>query len=149
MKVYPLTVKQEDGSKVNLTLRLDLAHLRQLKDETGSDPMELISDATSGDAVTLARILDAALNYRNNDNAITDGDELYDLLVDNDVCGLSGWAELLGKVVTVSGILTAKQMQGIRKKLKKAEAMMEDEDEPEGADDAENPTATRTETAEA
>lgn len=146
MNVYPLTIKNEEGKKVTLTLRLDLSHIRQLKEETGSDPLDLISDAGSGNSLTLAALLGASLNHKNNKNAITDGDELFDLLVDNGVCGLSSWAELLSKVVTISGILTAKQMQGIVRKVKEAEALLEGDNEPAAPPTEENPTTAQTET---
>ena len=74
-----------------------------------------------------------ALNYKDNDNTIKDGEELYDLIVDADMGGVSGFQKILTGIARESGLLTEKEMETINKK---AETFVEDAFSDE--DDAKN-----------
>ena len=63
-------------------------------------------------------VFDTALNYKDNDNVITDGEELYDLLVDNGTCGMDGFAKVLTDIAVASGIIKKDQANSLLKSVK-------------------------------
>ena len=58
-------------------------------------------------------VLETALNYRDNDNVITDGAELYDMLVDNDYSGAAEFGKVLLDVAVASGIIRKDQANSL------------------------------------
>ena len=65
----------------------------------------------------MAGLLDAALNYKGNDNVIKDGEELYDLLVDEGWSGQVRFGELAVNIGCASGLWTDGETGQIKKAL--------------------------------
>lgn len=66
-------------------------------------------------------LLGVAANYKGNDNPSTDGDDIYNLLVDDGVCGQDGFFEVACNIAIASGIMSedfaGKTVEAIRKEL--------------------------------
>ena len=114
-KTYDITA---GGQK--LKLRLTRKGLKAIREELGKDPRSALVGAI-GDPVDLAPILAAALSWKGNENPITDGEELYDLLVDEGYNGSDGFRELVFGLGTASGIWSAEEAQQLAASLKRAE----------------------------
>lgn len=56
---------------------------------------------------------DAALNYKDNDNEITDGEQFYDLLVENGRNGAEDFAKVLTDIAVNSGIIKKDQANSV------------------------------------
>lgn len=119
MNVYPITVER-DGKPVTLGLRLDVSHIRKLCSDHGDDINSILLNG-AGDPGVLAEVLTAALSYRKSDNEITDGDEVYDLLVDKGYAGQLAWLRLVLEIGKVSGTLSASQADTIIREAQSAE----------------------------
>ena len=62
-------------------------------------------------------IFDTALNYKDNDNTIKSGEELYDLMVDNDYCGIEAFAKVVTDIAVASGIIKKEQANSVLKSV--------------------------------
>lgn len=114
-KTYDITV---GGQK--LKLRLTYRGLKQLREELDRDPRAALVGAI-GDPADLAPVLTAALSWKGSENPITDGEELYDLLVDEGYNGSDGFRELVFGLGVASGIWSAEEAQQLAASLKRAE----------------------------
>lgn len=119
MNVYPITVDR-DGKPVTLGLRLDVSHIRKLCSDHKDDINSILLNGASDPGI-LAEVLTAALGYRKNDNETTDGDEVYDLLVDKGYAGQLAWLRLALEIGKVSGTLSASQADTIIREAQSAE----------------------------
>lgn len=103
MKSYALKL-----GKDTYKLRLTAGAQRELQEEKGRAFMEIILECMT-DPLAAIDILDKALNYKGNDNDITDGEELYDLMVDNGFEGAERFFAVVAATAQASGILTEDQ----------------------------------------
>lgn len=110
MNTYDIKVGNEE-IKLRLTLSGQMALKKKYKD---GNVTGLIMTALD-DAATCADILTQALTYKGNENKIKDGEELYDLLVDEGYAGYEGFGELLLSVAQVSGIVSEKDKDRLYK----------------------------------
>ena len=73
------------------------------------------------DIEKMTYLLGVAANYKGNDNPTTDGDDIYNLLVDDGVCGQDGFFEVACKIAIASGIMSedfaGKTVEAIKKEL--------------------------------
>lgn len=97
-KSYRITV---DGQE--LRLRLTTAGIRQIHEESGRNPREVLLEAIDS-AESMAVVLTAALNWKGNENPIRDGEALYDLLVDDGWAGSADFGKLIFALGAVSGL---------------------------------------------
>ncbi|MDE5781484.1 MAG: hypothetical protein K2I03_08410 [Lachnospiraceae bacterium] len=116
MKTYEIKLKAEE-KEIKVHLRLTAGGLRKLKEKYDEEGMSLLMSSFQ-DIDRIIDIFDAALNYKNNDNEITDGEQLYDLLVDNSICGVEGFQKILTDIAINSGILTKQQGNTVQKLVK-------------------------------
>lgn len=77
MKTVELNLKNRE-EKVKVHLRLTCGGQLKLKDKYEDSIITVILDAMD-DIEKCIDVLETALNYRDNDNVITDGAELYDM----------------------------------------------------------------------
>lgn len=102
-----------DGKEYKLRLTRD--GQRNLRERFGESPLDTLMSAAN-DEGRLCAVLGESLDWKGNENAITDGEEFYDLLVD---CGYAGQERFFGlcaDIAAVSGLLTpdwAKQVKGV------------------------------------
>ena len=105
-KAYELELK--DGKqKVKVALRLTLAGQLALKKKYKENAIATIFGAMD-DVEVFCEVLNEALNWKGNENAFTDGAELYDLLVDNGFTGYEGLGGVLFSIASASGLVTEK-----------------------------------------
>ncbi len=113
-KCYALTV---DGKKVRL--RLTVAGQRLLRERYEQDIMQTVLDAAS-DGEKLAALLEAALNWKDSGNPILDGEELYDLLVDEGWSGQERFGGLALDIAGASGLFSAGQVERMKASIAQA-----------------------------
>lgn len=105
MKSNQITVGKE-----KFKLRITAQGQKNLIQEHGKTFFGLVSESMEPGGVGIIDILTEALNFKGNDNSVTDGDELYDLMID------AGYdQEKIFKTVVetgkTSGILSEKEAQ--------------------------------------
>lgn len=111
MKTYDLTLTNGKNT-ITLGLRLNVAAQMALKKKYNEEAVSSLLSAVS-DVEKMVYIFGLALSYKNNENAITDGAEFYDLLVDNGFAGQNEFMKILTSVAAASGLITAKQKKQI------------------------------------
>ncbi|MCD8007932.1 MAG: hypothetical protein LUF68_03180 [Clostridiales bacterium] len=120
-----------DGQK--LRLRLTVAGQRTLREKFDEEPLQIILSAAM-DGERMAALLEEALNWRGNDNGITDGEALYDLLVDEGWSGQVRYGALALDIAAQSAL--GRDLQAEQDKRRVAEAgeqpfqLLEDSEEP-------------------
>lgn len=100
-----------DGKEYKLRLTRD--GQRNLRERYGEPPLDTLMSA-GNDTERLCAVLTEALNWKGNENAITDGEEFYDLLVDCGYAGQVRFFDLCADIAATSGLLTpdwAKQVK--------------------------------------
>ena len=115
----------KDGDEIEIPLRLSIRSQLALKKKYGKDLGSLMSEAITDPEKGLA-ILEEALKAI--PSPVSSADELYDLLVDGGMAGYEEFAELYFRVAHESGIISAKQLETMLKRLSGAvdEAIEED-----------------------
>lgn len=111
-----------DGKNITARFRLTLGGQRALKEKYDSEMLNLIFQAIDN-AEIMADIFGEALSYRGNENEITDGEEMYDILVDNGIAGVGDFAEILFGIATKSGLVSESDAQAF---VNKAKGLMDD-----------------------
>lgn len=110
-KCYEMTLENGKNT-VNLALRLNVAAQKAMKKKYNEDAIASILSSVS-DVDKMTYIFGLALNYKNNENAVVDGEEFYDLLVDNGYAGQNDFMKLLTSVAAASGLISEKQKKQI------------------------------------
>ena len=114
MRFYSVTV-----GGMEYQLRLTLSGQKKLKKKhPDTDTISLLMTAAT-DAEIMADVLHEALNWPGNTNQNQNGEQLYDLMVDDGICGQEAFAEIACGIGTASGLMTEENGQqvltGIRK----------------------------------
>lgn len=109
INTYDIEINQNDEI-ITLSLRLTIGGQVALKKKFGGNALGTILEA-SDDAEKCAAVLKEALNFKGNTNKITDGFELYDLLVDNGYKDYESFGNLLLSIACVSGLITEEKKQ--------------------------------------
>lgn len=113
-RYYPLNL---DGEQVQL--RLTVAGQRALREEFQEEAMQTVLSA-AGDCDRMAALLHAALNWKGNGNAIQDGGELYDRLVDEGWGGQAQFGGLAFDIAAASGLISQAQAVQLKTSLEQA-----------------------------
>lgn len=110
--------KNLDGKLYSFRLNV-LAQKEMERKFKESATQTVFSAADSVEKMTY--LLGAAASYKGNDNPTTNGDEIYDLLVDDGVCGQDGFFEEACNIAIASGIMSeefaGKTVEAIKKEL--------------------------------
>lgn len=116
MKTLEIKLKNSEGKDEKFHLRLTAGGQMKLREKYNEPTMSLLLSAA--DNIDYAvDILEAALSYKNNDNSITDGEEFYDLLVENGTVGSGAFTQLFMDIATNSGILRKDQSNSVVKSV--------------------------------
>lgn len=112
MKTVELNIKN-NGENVKVHLRLTAGSQLRLKEKYGDE--NTLSTLLGGidEIEKTIDVLNESLNYKNNDNTITDGEELYDLLVDNGHTGMGDFAKIITDIAVASGIISKPQANSV------------------------------------
>ena len=111
-QAYEITLNNNDGEEITLKLRIDIRGQMAIKKKYGEEAATVIGEAIS-DIEKMAFVLTQALTYKHNENSITDGADLYDLLVDNGYAGPIAFAEFLTTVAVYSGAMDEESKEEI------------------------------------
>lgn len=114
MQTYEKKLKVGNKTET-VKFRITLGGQKTLKEKYDQEILGILFMAVEN-AEMAADIFTEALNYRGNDNTITDGEEMYDLLVDNGVCGVGGFAEILFGIAAESGLVSKTEADTFVKK---------------------------------
>lgn len=117
MKSFTLFLDNK-GDNVQVDLRLDIDGILALKKKYNEMTVETIYSAIV-EPDKLITILDKALNYPGNTNTIKAGKDLYNLLIDNDICGMEGFWEVLSGIAKESGIISGKMAERMNENANK------------------------------
>lgn len=112
-----LELKLKDGEEeVKVHLRLTCGGQCKLKEKYDEDTLTTLLGGFNEIDKTID-IFNTALNYKNNDNTIKSGEELYDLMVDNDYCGIEAFAKVVTDIAVASGIIKKEQANSVLKSV--------------------------------
>lgn len=106
-----------DGQK--LCLRLTVAGQRTLRERFQEETLQTVLGA-AGDSERMAALLDAALNWPGSGNQVTDGEVLYDLLVDQGWNGQVQFGGLAFDIAAQSGLISAEQAEQLKASIAQA-----------------------------
>jgi hypothetical protein len=133
-ETYNLTLVGNDGQNIELKLRLNILAQMELEKKYCKNKNDMLMETiiySSFKPTVMVDVLNAALNYKGNDNSIKSGAELYELLVDNGYAGLKDWMELISNIALISGIINKDIKEAMLKNADKSQQAMlaSDEDE--------------------
>lgn len=111
MRAYALDLVNS-GEPVHVELRLTLGSQLTLKKKYNENALATIFGALD-DPEKMAAVFDQALNYKGNTNTIKKGEELYDLIADNDLGGVEGFQKILSGIARASGLLSEKEKAAV------------------------------------
>jgi hypothetical protein len=117
-------------------LRLDIAAQLELSQQFDEDTIQTVL-AAAADLPRRVALLDAALNWKGNENPVKDGRELHDLLVDEGYAGAGDFSKLALDIAAASGVLSEQQKCAA---LKCVQGAVDGTFEALNAEQEENPT---------
>lgn len=134
MRTYDFTITREDGTTVDVSLRLSADAQRKLKDQYKGEPTYNTFTNAMDDPARLIDIVGMSLKYKDNHNAIQSGTELIDLMTDAGMLGFDGRAALLCAILRVSGIVNDAEHDKILKNYRDTikHAILQDFDDLDG-----------------
>lgn len=141
MKAYTITVLK-DGDPVQIDLRLTLKGQLALRKRFSESALATIFSGMD-DTTKLLAVFSEALNFKNNENVITDAEELYDAIVDSDLGGISGFREILVGIARASGLLSEKEAAAVNAAAEDVTADMLSAFGGDDEDDEKNPELPR------
>lgn len=115
MKTLEIKLKV-DGEDKKFHLRLTAGGQKILKEKYEEGMLATLMGAVE-DIDRAIDIFSAALGYKDNDNEITDGEQFYDLLVDNGKIGAEDLTKVLTDVAVNSGIIKKDQANSVTKSV--------------------------------
>ncbi len=100
--------------KTVFQLRFTVGAQMRLKKEFKDEPLDIVMSAVQ-DTEKFIAIVNEALSWNGNTNPeAVNGEQFYDLLVDNGVCGMNELAGVLFNIASVSGLFSEKQMNSLK-----------------------------------
>ena len=115
--VHEFTLNRGD-ELITVSLRLTTAGQISLKKRWNENTISTLFGAID-DVEKFADILNTSLNFPGNTNVVKKGDELADLLADNDLLGIANKQKLLTAIGRASGILSAEEQERMDKNADK------------------------------
>ena len=143
---YKLKVGKEE-----FKLRLTLKGQKNLMESNPELPVLAIIMSAADDPADMEKLLTEARNWDGNENSITDGAELYDLMVDNGYRGAKKFAEVALGIAHNAGLLDdderKKVSRAVNSQLSRAfDGLLGEDDQPgdlsggeEGGEGSDNP----------
>ena len=115
MKTLEIKLKV-DGEDKKFHLRLTAGGQKILKEKYEEGMLATLMGAVE-DIDRAIDIFSAALGYKDNDNEITDGEQFYDLLVENGKIGAEDFTKVLTDIAVNSGIIKKDQANSVTKSV--------------------------------
>ena len=95
-------------------LRFTVGAQMRLKKEFKSEPLDIVMSAVQDNEKFIAIINEALLWDGNTNPENINGEQFYDLLVDNGVLGMDALAGVLFSIASASGLFSEKQMNALK-----------------------------------
>lgn len=135
MNAYEIDLEKQDGTKVHVSLRLNVAGQLRLKKKYNESTTSTIFGAID-DIERCVDVFDASLKWAGNENEIKSGEELLDLMAVNDMLGMVAKQHILTSIGRVSGLFSEIEKEKIDARsegmIDKAFAYGDDDDGEEG-----------------
>lgn len=109
MRVYTRAINGR-----NYTFRLSVLAQKEMEKKFKESAMQTVFGTMDNDLDKITYLLGAAAAHRGNENPVTDGEEIYDLLVDDGVSWPDGFFSVALEIAVASGILSEKAAESIR-----------------------------------
>ena len=100
-------------------LRLTIRGQNNLRERFQEDTIQTVLGAAT-DSRRMVALLEEALNWEGHENAVTDGERFYDLLVDQGYCGQIQFSGLAFDIAACSGLVTMEQAKTLKESVAKA-----------------------------
>lgn len=94
-------------------LRLTIRGQNRLREQFQEDIIQTVLGAAV-DSRRMVALLEEALNWAGNENRVTEGEQFYDLLVDQGYCGQIQFSELAFDIAACSGLVTEEQADTLK-----------------------------------
>lgn len=107
---------RHDGEDKEFRLRLTVGSQLKLKKLYGEEGIQMIFASMDNLEMTL-KLLTEALSFKGNENPVTDGEQFYEILIDNGYCGKEDFARLIFKTAVASGIIKPEQEDKLSKMI--------------------------------
>lgn len=105
----------KDGEPVKVSLRISTGAQIKLKKRWNESTQATLFNAVD-DIERFVDLMNSALTWKGNTNQIQSGEELTDLLADNDMLGMLGKQRLLTSIGRASNLLSEDEKQAFDKK---------------------------------
>ena len=127
---YNITLEKEDGTTVDVSLRLTTRKMIELKNKYHETALQTLMGAID-DPERLVDVLEASLDWKGNQNPIKKGIDLADLLAENDMLGMMGTQKLMTAIGRASNIFSEDEREAIDSKAeaRMGKLFLTDEDE--------------------
>lgn len=116
------------------SFRLTVGAQKGIEKKFGTTLVQFIFDCADS-VEKMTYLLGAAANFKGNENPTVDGDEIFDLLVDDGVGGQDGFCAVAVDIAAASGILSetlaAKSKEGVEKAMNELAESLGPTKEPE------------------
>lgn len=104
--------------KDTFKLRLTLAGQKALMEKNPDTPILAIIVSAVDDPIDMENLLTEALNWDGNKNSVTNGAELYDLMVDAGYCGAKKFMEVVLGIAHNAGLLEESERSKVSRAIK-------------------------------
>lgn len=115
LNTYDIKLNHENEEK-EFHLRLTVGSQLKLKKLFGEEGIKLIFNAMD-DLELMLKLLTEALSFKDNENPVNDGEQFYEILVNNGYCGKEDFARLIFKIAVSSGIIKPEQEEKLSKMI--------------------------------
>jgi hypothetical protein len=114
INAYEFTV-ENNGEDVAVSLRLGAGGQLKLKKKWNESTTSTLFGAVD-DIERMIDVLDNALKYKGNTNTVKSGEDLYELMVENDMLGMKAKQLLITSIGRASGLFSEEEKDVIDKR---------------------------------
>lgn len=135
---YDFELTNHNGETTSVSLRLTAGKQIELKKKWKESTTTTLFNAAD-DIERFADVMDAALKFKDNQNAVKSGAELIDLMADNNMLGMVERQKILTSLGMASGLFSEKEKAAIDARTDRMiETMFGDGEDDSEAEDEKN-----------
>lgn len=112
MNTYDFEVTNLDGSNIPVSLRLSIGAQIKLKKKYNEPTTSTLFNAVD-DVERFVDVMDLALKFKDNNNLIQSGETLIELMISNDMLGMSAKQHIITAIGRASGLFSSEEQKGI------------------------------------
>ena len=118
VNAFEFNLETADGKEIPVSLRLGVGGQLKLKKKWNESTTDTIFNAVD-DIERFVDVMQQSLNYTGNTNEIKSGEELIDLMAQNDMLGMTAKQKIITALGRVSGLFSEKEKEAIDAKTAK------------------------------